>query len=445
MYNIYMTELQIATSIISTLKDYGHTAYIAGGAVRDMKFGTHPSDIDIATSAKPSEIEHIFKKTVPIGKAFGVINVIENGYSFEVSTFRTDIEYEDGRRPSSISFSTAEKDAQRRDFTINGLFYDPMTDETLDYVNGIEDLLERRIRFIGNPEERIKEDKLRLLRAIRFAVKLGFSIEEETWKAICDNSLEIMTVSKERIRDELVKLFSYHQPRRALTLLRESGILFVVLAEIEVMFTCRQNKKFHPEIWVSEHTIQVMEALPKDSSTELIWAALLHDVGKPSTTKIIDGVITSKRHAHVGAEITEDILTRFKFSNKFIDKVVFLVKNHMKPYDVKKMKKSTVRMLLAEEWIEELLTLCAADCVGKSKDSFGWLTFIREKQKEFDTPETLLPDPIIDGNDLITLGFKPGPIFKKILDSVRILQLEDELTDKEKVLEFVEENFCSER
>lgn len=435
-----MTTLNKAIKIIQTIHDNNRNAVFAGGCVRDYILHKEPNDYDIATDAYPDELEAMFKKTIPIGKSFGIITVIMDGEPFEVATFRSDGEYLDGRRPSSVSFCSMKEDAKRRDFTINGLFYDPLKDEILDFVDGEKDLHNETIRFIGNPIDRINEDRLRILRAVRFAVKLGFAIDEESWKAVKENAHRIVDISKERIRDELNKMFSYRKFRKTLNLLKISGLLHYILPEVEVLKGCEQNPGFHPEGDVWEHTIRALENLPEDVGLEIMWATLLHDVGKPPTVSIDpDGRIRNLGHAKVGADMTLEILQRLKFSNDFIDHVCVLIKNHMNMKHIKHMKKSTLKKFLAQPHFADLMVVCNADtraCGG----THDWYEFATKRLAEW-KPEEIKPEPIMRGRHLIELGLKPGPIFSKILNDVMDRQLEEEITTLEEAINYVKENY----
>lgn len=425
-----------AIEIVKTLKENGHTAVFAGGCVRDrLKEDPTFKDIDIATSATPDEIESIFSRTVPIGKAFGVINVLKGEYSFEVATFRSDGDYLDGRRPSSVVFSSMEEDAKRRDLTVNGLFLDPITGEIFDFVDGENDFKDQIIRFIGDPEERIKEDKLRMLRAIRFMADLNFSIEEESLKAIKKYASQIIQISAERIRDEITKILKCANPLRAFEVLNGIGLLSYILPEVVRLKGCEQNVEWHPEGDVWNHTFILLNILTTKTKDEaLLWAGLLHDIGKPDTFKIVDGQIRASGHAKIGADIARIMMTRLKFSNELIDRVDTLIYNHMKIKDVQKMNKSTLRKLMGREDVEDLKLLSFVDCLASSGDN-DWHTFLEERQKDFiNEDKPILPPCLLNGNDLIELGFKPGPIFSEILNKVMDLQLEEEITTKEEAL-----------
>lgn len=428
-------------TILKTLHEAGYEAVIAGGAVRDKLLGLTPHDFDIATSATPMEVEELFEKTLPHGKAFGVVVVMMPGMDpYEVATFREDGEYLDGRRPSTVEFSNMEEDAKRRDFTINAMFWNPLKDEVIDLVGGKEDLKNKVLRFVGDPEERIIEDKLRLLRAVRFAVKFDFTMEEETFKAVTANAPKVAAVvSAERIQEELTKLFMLGKPREALDLLLATGLLHEVLPEVEALVNTPQNPKWHPEGSVFQHTIMVMEALDVNTSL-LVWSALLHDIGKPETTFVDEeGVIKATGHENVGAELAEKMLRRLKFSNFFVGAVKALVADHMRVKYCVEMRKSKLKKLLAQENLLELKLLGKADSEA-STGMLEWYEFLKKAEETFE-PEEIRPDPLITGAHLIKLGFTPGPLFKEILDNVSTRQLEEELTTETEALEFVTANW----
>ncbi|MDD5672114.1 MAG: CCA tRNA nucleotidyltransferase, partial [Candidatus Omnitrophica bacterium] len=328
---------RIAYGIVKRLAEAGYVAYFAGGCVRDDLMHECPGDYDIATSASPDDVEKLFPKTIAVGKQFGVIIVVEGDAQFEVATFRREGSYRDGRHPSEVSFTDPEEDAKRRDFTVNGLFYDPIQNKVIDYVGGQKDLQAKIIRAIGAPDERFEEDKLRLLRAVRFASVLGFEIEPATWSAVCRRFQEIHDVSPERIRDEIVKMLTRPGADRGLDLLSRSCLLKEILPEIEAMKNIQQPPAFHPEGDVFVHT-KLMLAQLKNPSKELALAVLFHDVGKPPTLAVRDGHITFYEHAPLGARMTETIMRRLRFSNDEIETVAGCVENHMRFGDVQKMR-----------------------------------------------------------------------------------------------------------
>lgn len=422
-----------AIRIIQVLKSHNHQAVFAGGFVRDMIMNLDSHDIDIATDATPDQVESYFEKTIPVGKSFGVVRVLIDGTEFEVATFRNDGIYLDGRRPESVSFSSIEEDAKRRDFTINSLFYDPIENKILDYVGGKEDLTEGIIRFIGDPEERIAEDKLRILRGIRFAVKFGFQLEKQTFKAIQFHASEIAQVSMERIQQELVKMLEIGKPRQMIELLYESRILHYILPEIEDLKGVPQDPKWHPEGDVFEHTIRVMEGLV-GKSIELQLAGWFHDVGKPMSTIINEGKISTPEHAKVGADITREILERLKFPSKTINYVSKLVCDHMKITSVLEMRKSRQKMFFAQENYEDLRALHIADKMGGSGD-LSHLREIDELKAKYEL-ESLRPVPFVTGRDLIQLGYTSGRVLGDLKTEIYERQLEGEFKDKSEAIEF---------
>jgi tRNA nucleotidyltransferase/poly(A) polymerase len=433
------TELrEVATLIVEKLQRRGFTTYFAGGYVRDALRGLSPKDIDIATSATPIEIQRLFRKTVPVGAQFGVIRVLEQEYEFEVATFRSDGIYSDGRRPESVTFSSPEEDARRRDFTINGMFYDPVADQVIDFVGGRMDIERRLIRAIGDPQTRFNEDRLRLLRAVRFAVTLDFEIEEGTWRALKDHATEILLVSPERIRDELVKIFSSRNRVRGFALLDTSGLLGAVLPEVASLKGCQQPLQFHPEGDVFQHTRKMLEFLEPDAPISLVLSVLLHDIGKPPTQSIDphDNRIRFNGHDRVGAEMAEEVLTRLRFSRGDIEAVVEPVRNHMVFKDVKEMRPAKLRRFMARETFPVELELHRVDCTSSHGDLENY-DFLRHKAAEF-AAEPIIPPPLLTGDDLIGLGMTPGPRFGELLEAVQTAQLEEEIKNKEEALRLVQ-------
>lgn len=422
-----------ALYIADKLRQKGHTAYFAGGCVRDFLMGKEPEDVDIATSAHPEQVEALFSKTIPVGKQFGVILVLHDEKPFEVATFRTEGGYVDGRHPGHVSFSVPEEDARRRDFTVNGLFYDPFEKKVLDFVGGQDDLKAKRIRAIGKPEERFNEDKLRLLRCVRFASSLGFEIENKTWEAVQKNAGLINQVSPERIRDEIVKIFTRPNPARGLDLLSDSGLLKEILPEVEKMKGCEQQPDYHPEGDVFVHTRLLLEKLDKPSVV-LALGALFHDVGKPVTFQVKDGKIRFYEHAPIGARMTRTIMKRLRFSNDEIEAVAECVDNHMKFADVQKMRSGKLKMFVTRPTFDTEMELHRIDC----SSSHGMLDnyyFLKEKLKEY-AQEELKPKPFLNGHDLLELGMKAGPAMKVLLEDAYLLQLEGEHKSREDALEW---------
>lgn len=428
---------QAALSIVRTLKAAGHEAFLVGGCVRDLLMGKPPNDFDVATDAGPEEVGRLFKRTIPVGVQFGVQLVLKGKHSYEVATFRTDLGYTDARHPDSIVFSTPRQDALRRDFTINGLFFDPLKKRVIDYVGGRKDLTARLIRAIGDPQERFKEDRLRVLRAVRFAAVLDFEVEEKTFEAVRRFADQVPQVSSERIRDELIKLFTGPHPARGLELLDQSGLLAVLLPEVERMKGVAQPPQFHPEGDVYTHTQMVLEKL-KNPSPVLAWGALLHDVGKPPTFKMADR-IRFDRHDRVGAAMAQRILKRLRFSNAEISAVSELVADHMRFKDVRKMRLSTLKRFMALATFPEQLKLHRADCLASHGDLSNW-HFLMRKRKEL-PPRILKPKPLLNGHDLLKLGFTQGPLIGRILRALEEQQLEGHLGSSAEALAWVKKSF----
>ena len=359
-----------AVEIVRRLQTAGFSAFWVGGCVRDFLLGREPQDYDIATSARPEQVEKLFKRTVAVGRKFGVMVVIESGRQFQVATYRAEADYRDGRHPEQVTFANAEADAQRRDFTVNGLFYDPVTEKLHDWVGGEKDLRAKIIRTIGVPEERFAEDHLRLLRAVRFAAQLGFEIEPQTFAAIKRLAPKIELISAERIRDELIKLFAPPHAARGLVLLLKSGLLPGVLPELVTTIACEQSPDFHPEGTVFEHIRLMLEKLPPGAHPSLPWAVILHDIAKPATAELdpATGKIHFYGHEKVGAALAERILTRLRFPKKQIGEIVACVRQHMQFKDVKQMRKATLRRLLMRKTFPLELELHRLDCLGSHGD-----------------------------------------------------------------------------
>ena len=430
-------EYRQAVEIVRELKKAGHEAFLVGGCVRDLLMGRTPQDFDIATSARPEEVGRLFPRTIPVGIQFGVQMVLKGEHPYEVATFRTDGEYQDGRRPEGVLFSGPKEDALRRDFTVNGLFYDPVGRKITDYVGGREDLRRRIIRAIGDPCGRFREDRLRMLRAVRFAAVLGFEIEPATFRAIREQSDRIREVSPERVRDEMVKLFTGPRAGRGLTLMDESGLLEVLLPEVARMKGVAQPPEFHPEGDVFVHTRMVLEGL-RGPSAVLAIGALLHDVGKPPTFRVADR-IRFDGHDRVGAKMSEAICRRLRFSNAETDAISEIVGNHMRFKDVKQMRLSTLKRFLGLATFSDQLKLHRIDCLASHGDLGNW-RFLQRKLKQL-TPREIKPPPLITGHDLLDLGYKEGPALGTILRSVEEKQLEKELCSKEEALSWVRKQF----
>lgn len=431
---------QTARAIAQRLRERGHVAYFAGGCVRDVVRGLLPKDYDIATDATPEIVQQIFPRTYAVGAHFGVVVVLENGMNFEVATFRSDDAYIDGRRPASVRFATPEEDANRRDFTINGMFLDPATDEVIDFVGGRADLDAKVVRAIGDPAHRFAEDRLRLLRAVRFATVLGFEIEQRTWTALVEAAPSISEISAERIRDELVKIFLSPNRIRGWDLLDASGLMRAILPELDATKGCEQPPQFHPEGDVFKHTRLMVELLPADVSVPLVFSVLLHDIGKPPTSAVDEtGRIRFNGHDRVGAEMAERVMERLRFSRAEIDATVEMVRQHMVFKDVPKMRVAKLKRFMARPTFVDELELHRVDCAS----SHGMLDnyeFLQAKREEF-ANEPIIPPAFLRGDDLIALGIKPGPAFGKILDEAQTLQLEGALRTREEALEWLKREY----
>lgn len=433
-----MNKKELALGIAKTLHDNGFQAYFAGGCVRDSIMGIEPLDYDIATDADPNKVMELFPKTFPMGVQYGVVLVLRDGIPFEVTTFRKDGRYIDGRHPETISFSrTPQEDVKRRDFTINGLLYDPFEDKVLDYVNGRDDIKNGIIRAIGNPFERFTEDKLRLMRAVRFAARYEYKIEDNTLQAIKEFAPKIIEVSPERIRDELDKIIRGKHPGLGLQMLQDTGVLQYILPEVSQMAGVPQPEEFHPEGDVFVHTKMILDLLV-NPSRELAFSALLHDVGKPKTFVRAER-IRFDGHVPLGAKMADEICRRLRFSNEEREHIVTYINNHLKFMDVQEMRESKLKRFMQSETFPEELELHRVDCLASHCKLDNW-EFCKKKLEEY-SKEELKPAPLINGDDLIALGYKQGPLFKEILTRVSDLQLENQLKTKEEALTWVRGNY----
>ncbi|MBV8225696.1 MAG: CCA tRNA nucleotidyltransferase [Verrucomicrobia bacterium] len=426
-----------AVSVVRTLRGHGHVAYFAGGCVRDALMNIAPKDVDIATSAKPDEVQKLFRRTIPVGVQFGVIRVLEGDVEVEVATFRSDGVYLDGRHPSTVVYATPDQDAFRRDFTVNGMFYDPLDECIIDFVNGRDDLNRKLIRAIGRPSERFEEDRLRMLRAIRFASTLQFDIEPATWSAIRVRAREILSVSPERIRDELIKILKDRNRLRGFDLLDQSGLLAAILPEVDATKHCEQPEQFHPEGDVFVHTRLMLSLLAPDAGAAEALTVLLHDIGKPPTRSFDSGErrVRFNGHDKVGAAMAEVVMSRLRFPRSDIDAVVEAVRNHMVFKDVRQMRPAKLRRFMARPNFQIELELHRVDCAGSHGD-LGNYQFLVDKAEEF-ANEPLIPPPLVRGDDLIAMGLKQGPRIGALLESVQTAQLDGEIKTREEAIELV--------
>jgi poly(A) polymerase len=443
---------QFATEIVRTLRSRGHQAYFNGGCVRDFLLGRVAADYDVATDATPREVMAIFPQTYAVGEQFGVVLVPikagttedterHGGKTFiEVATFRSDVGYSDGRHPDEVRFSKdPREDAQRRDFTINGMLLDPLTDEILDFVGGRADLKSGIVRAIGDPERRFTEDKLRMLRGVRFAARFDYQIEPATLAAIEKLANKIHQVSQERVRDELTKMLTEGRAARAFELLEATGLLRKVLPEISAMKGVEQPPQYHPEGDVFVHTMLLLEKLAAGCTKTLAWGALLHDVGKPPTFRVAPDRIRFDGHVEVGVKMAAEICRRLRFSNDETEQILALVDNHMRFGDVMKMKQSTLKRFFRLPGFDEHLELHRID----SLSSHGLLDaydYVREQRRAIPA-EAIRPEPLVTGDDLIAVGYAPGPRFKEILGAVEDAQLEGRVATREAAMEMIRLEF----
>jgi poly(A) polymerase len=431
---------KVALEVAARLRQSGHIAYFAGGCVRDMVRGLTPKDYDIVTDARPEAVQSLFPHTFAVGAHFGVIIVLENGFQFEVATFRSDDAYIDGRHPSAVHFSSPEEDAHRRDFTINGMFYDPVAEKVIDFVGGRADIDAKLVRAIGDPAQRFAEDRLRMLRAVRFATVLDYQIDQKTWDALVTSAPSINQISAERIRDELVRIFLSPNRVCGWDLLDSSGLMRAILPELEAMKGVLQPEQFHPEGDVFVHTRLMLQLLPQDVSVPLVLAVLFHDVGKPVTATVDKtGRIRFNEHDRIGAQMTEAIMRRLRFSGAEIEATVEMVKQHMVFKDVPNMRVAKLKRFMARPTFDYELELHRVDCESSHRmlDNYE---FLLRKRQEF-ANEPIIPPPLVRGDDLIALGLKPGPKFGEILEAVETRQLEGALRTREGALEWVKREY----
>ena len=431
----------VAIQIIEKLTAAGHTALLAGGCVRDMLLGREPKDYDVATSARPEQVVKLFPGAKTVGAHFGVVVVRAGEHDFvEVATFRSDGSYSDGRRPDSVVFSPPEMDAERRDFTVNGLFFDPLAGKVIDFVGGEKDLKMRLLRAIGVAKDRFEEDRLRLLRCIRFATVLGFDIESATWDSVCGLADKITSVSVERIREEFIKIMLSEERVRGFDLLVNSGLMQHILPEILVLQGCEQPPQFHPEGDVFVHTRLMLSLLPPKVSLPLVMSVLLHDIAKPATqTRDADtGRIRFNGHDKLGAQMTGEIMRRLKFPNDVIEPTVVAVEHHMTFMEVKNMRTATLKRMLSRPTIDDELALHRVDCLG-SNGKLDNYDFMLAKRDEF-ANAPLVPPRLINGGDLIQLGWHAGPAMGRLINTLQTLQLDGQLTTKEEALAWIRDH-----
>jgi poly(A) polymerase len=449
-----MPDFEFAKSIVETLRQRGFHAYLAGGCVRDLLLKREPKDYDVATDATPQQVLEIFPDAYAVGAQFGVVLVpfadrtsergladtVSKSKTVEVAAFRSDIGYSDGRHPDEVRFSRdPREDVVRRDFTINGMLLDPVSDEVLDFVGGRKDLAARIIRAIGDAARRFQEDKLRMLRGVRFAARFEYEIDPATFAAIQELADELHVVSRERVRDELTRMLTEGHAHRAFQLLDESGLLENILPEISAMKGVQQPAEFHPEGDVFVHTLMLLDHLPHPCPMTLAWGALLHDVGKPPTFRVAADRIRFDDHVEVGVKMAEEICRRLRFSNDETEQILALIQNHMRFGHVMRMKESTLKKFMRLPRFEEHLALHRADVLA-SHGNLGAYEYVQEKRNEI-PPQMMRPAKLVTGDDLIAAGHAPGPKFREILNAVEDAQLEGRLLSRDQALEFVHREF----
>ena len=430
-----------ARSIATRLRDAGYTAYLAGGCVRDRLLGCEPKDFDVASDAPVVVVQRLFPKTIPVGVQFGVVIVVQDGEAVEVATFRADDVYLDGRHPTAVRFSSPQEDARRRDITINGMFLDPVSDTLIDYVGGQADLRLGIIRAIGDPAARISEDRLRMLRAVRFAARFGFTIEPVTFAAIQDAAPSIVDIAWERIGEEVARILTDStggSARRGFELLDASGLLTPILPEVAALHGVAQSPDYHPEgdVWV--HTLGLLGQLEHPSET-LAFGALLHDIAKPRTAQQTEKRITFYGHCEIGADMAVAICQRLRRSRETWERVAYLVQDHLRLVHAPDMRLSTLKRFLAHDGIDELLELARLDALASNHD-LTFYDFCRQKLREL-SAEDIKPPPLVRGRDLLDLGFEPGPQFSEMLDAVSEAQLDGTLTTPEEALAWVRQRY----
>lgn len=429
---------QAATEVVRALRGRKFQAYFVGGCVRDLVMGREPADYDVATDATPDQIVELFPDSLTVGAQFGVVVVPRDEGNVEVATFRSDGRYTDGRHPQEVRFAeTPEEDVRRRDFTINGLLFEPLKEKVLDYVGGQEDIRRRLVRTIGDPLERFSEDRLRLLRAVRFTVRLDFTLDADALRAVQKLAPEIESVSAERVRDEILKILTEGRARRGFELLDEARLLEEILPEVKAMQGVAQPPQFHPEgdVWV--HTLMMLEGLRAPSRT-LALGVLLHDVGKPPTFSVRER-IRFDNHVEVGARMAEEICDRLRLPTRQKERVVELVRHHLRFKDFPKMRRSTQLRFLRMEGFDEHLELHRLDCLASHGDLTNYE--LARRMLEETPAREIKPQRLVGGRDLIAKGYTPGPLFTRILRAVEDAQLEGTLRSREEALHFVEEQF----
>jgi len=433
---------KLALFIVDRLRTSGFTAYLAGGCVRDRILGLKAKDYDIATDARPESVARLFENTVAVGAKFGVMLVVLGGEQFEVATFRAEAGYADGRRPSAVRFGTLEEDVKRRDFTIGGMYLDPATGQIIDLVGGMRDLRAGVIRAIGDAELRFAEDHLRMLRAVRFAARLNFTIDVATWLGIQRSASKIAQIAAERIGEEITMIMTQGGAAQGLDLLVDSGLAAILIPEVLALHGCPQPANFHPEGDVYRHTRLMLSMLPRGCAETLAFGALFHDIAKPQTLVIeADGKMTYHGHTDIGGRVAAYVLQRLRRPRMVQVRVAYLVHNHLRMMMAPRMRRATLKRMLAEEGFEELLELSLLDTLA-SGSALGFYHFCRRAMATMGAAE-IRPPRLITGDDLIAMGFVPGPSFKNILHEVEDHHLDGTLKTRDEALHYVREYYRS--
>jgi poly(A) polymerase len=433
-------ECQASLEVVRRLEEAGFEAYWVGGSVRDLLLKKTPKDFDVVTSARVPQISKLFPKHLKIGKKFGIVIATEFTKPVEIATFRKDLEYADGRRPQGVVPASLEEDVLRRDFTVNGLLFDPVSKRLIDLVGGKKDLVKRVIRTIGDPEKRFREDHLRLLRAIRFSVQLDFKIQDKTWKAIQKLAPKIRRISAERIREELLKILSSPMPDEGLCLLEKSGLLKAILPEVQKLKGVTQSKKYHPEGDVFRHTAIVLKSLvPFKPEPALLMAGLLHDIEKPSTWFKDERGIHFYGHEIKGIQTAHKILKRLRFSNEDQKKVAYLIQNHLKWFSARDMRLTRLKNYMRHPYFYLTLPLFKSD-LGNNRQAIETYRYIMAQYDLFKS-EKVISHNLLRGKDLIELGYNEGPIIGKILKAIEEKRLEETIKTREEALEWVKKNY----
>ena len=436
-----MDARQAALQVIRELSARGYEAYLAGGCVRDELLGIPATDFDVATSARPGDVAAIFPRVVKVGAAFGVQLVRMDDCMIEVATFRGEGSYSDGRRPDSVFYTDARQDVLRRDFTINGMLMDPAGGEVLDWVGGRDDLRQRIIRTIGDPRQRFGEDRLRMLRAVRLAARLGFAIEQHTAAAIREMHAQIVFVSPERVFTEISKCITGPRRGAALLTLQDLGLLRAYLPEVDNLAKVEQSPEYHPEGDALTHTALALDALHEPVSLHLAWGTLLHDIGKvPTAMKDAHGAWHFRSHESVGATMAYRITRRLRMSARLTDAIVSLVAHHMEFMGILKRREGSLKRFLMRPEIDDLLALHRADSLASDGDLTAW-EYVNNALQHMRAAPLPQRRALISGKDLIDMGYQPGPRFRRILQAVEEAILDEEVVTRYQAREFVRRTF----